>query len=111
MTRFGAAQLRGCFVAAVLATSALVPFTALAQNCKAEAVIQSSAQTVDEGVLVKLNGQPSKPNDGTFLWERISGPGPITFIPGPTDSKPDCAVLMSKGIRVFDAKGCHAQSA
>ena len=90
LTRFGAALLRGRFVAAVLAISALVPFTALAQsNCTAEAVIQSSAQTVDEGVLVKLNGQPSKPNNATFLWERISGPGPITFIPGPTDSKPD----------------------
>ena len=82
-----AARLRGFVVAALLLAGAGFQSSAFAQGqgqCPPEARIQSIVQAVDEGVTVSPNGNSSKPNNATYLWERISGPGPITFTPSAT---------------------------
>jgi hypothetical protein len=114
LTRISAARLRGRFAVVLIAAFAWLPFGASAQQCPPQANIQSSAQTVDEGVVVKLNGQPSKPNDATFFWERVSGPAPITFLPGPTDSKPDFVApqvdATSQLVVRLTVRGCNGQA-
>jgi hypothetical protein len=88
-TRIGAGELRRMFAAAAVLLVGLFSFAAAhaANECEPQAVIQSSAQEVDEGVTVKLNGSPSK-DEATYLWERVSGPD-ITFLPNATSDKPD----------------------
>jgi hypothetical protein len=91
-TRSGAARLRGRLF--ITATLAVLPLFAHAQGgppgqCPPQAIIQSSSQSVDEGVIVKLNGQPSKGTTPTYAWQRLSGASPIVFSPNASDSKPE----------------------
>lgn len=52
---------------------------AFAQQCPPQAFIQAVAQEVNEGVTVRPNGNSSKGTNATYLWQQVSGPGPITF--------------------------------
>ena len=82
-------RVAACVVAGLLAAASPVAFAQGQGQCPPQAIIQSESQSVDEGVTVKLNGQPSKPNNAAFLWEYISGPSPITFLPSATVAKPE----------------------
>jgi hypothetical protein len=44
------------------------------QQCEAKANLAPDNQTVNEGVVVTLNGQPSQPNNASLLWRQIAGP-------------------------------------
>jgi hypothetical protein len=87
-TRTVPARLRGVFVAVACLAATLAAPAALAQQCPPQANIQSVQQQVNEGVTVSPNGQSSKPNNATYLWERVSGPA-ITWIPNATVAHPD----------------------
>ncbi|NUS61397.1 MAG: HYR domain-containing protein, partial [Lysobacter sp.] len=87
-TRNVPARLRGILVAAVCLAGGIAASPVFAQQCPPEARIQALAQTVNEGLPVSPNGNSSKPNNATYLWEVVSGPGPITWTPSATDPHP-----------------------
>src|SRR5262245_34200308 len=89
-TRNVPARLRGILVAAVCLAGGIAAPPVLAQSgqCPPEARIQALAPTVNEGLEVSPNGNSSKPNNATYLWEVVSGPGPITWSPSATVAHP-----------------------
>lgn len=92
----------------MVAALSTTPAFAAPPACAVKAQVAPVNQTVSEGVMVQLNGQPSK-NAATYFWEQIGGPAVILsdpFSDKPSFKAPEVEEAGASVVFLLTVTGC-----